>query len=73
MRFKNLLGLVFILALVFITIGDRVLPAPLNQASRDTRTSLNQFLIGLFPDWEPKNPNRRTEEEVEQLEQGQSQ
>ena len=69
MRFKNLLGPLFILALLFITLGDRVLPAPLDDASRNTRTSINQFLIGLFPDWNPTNPNERTEKEVEQLEQ----
>lgn len=69
MRFKNFIGPLLILALLFITLGDRVLPAPLNEVSRNTRTSINKFLVGLFPDWHPTNPNERTEKEVEQLEQ----
>lgn len=67
MRSQNLIGIVLVLALLFITVGDRVLPAPLNQASRNTRTSINQFLVGLFPNWEPKNPNQRTRDAVEDL------
>ncbi|HBL15078.1 MAG TPA: hypothetical protein DD379_27535 [Cyanobacteria bacterium UBA11162] len=68
MRFKNLLTFGLILALLFITIGDRVLPKPLNEISYNTRTNINQFLIGLFPNWHPKNPNDRTRDAVEQLE-----
>jgi hypothetical protein len=73
MRFNNLLTLAFILTLLFISIGDRILPSPLNDASRNTRVSINNFLVGLFPDRKPKDPNRRTKEAIDQLNQGNGQ
>ncbi len=73
MRFKNLFTLALILGLLFITLGDRILPQPLNDASRNTRTSINQFLIGLFPNWQPKNPNQRTKDAADRLEKGDNQ
>ena len=58
-----------ILFLLFVTLGDRILPKPLSTASVQTRTSLNNFFIGLFPQKGPKlNPNERTEKAVEQEE-----
>ena len=70
MRSKNLVTVAVILGLIFITIGDRILPPPLNAASFNTRTSINQFLISLFPNWHPTNPNDRTRKAVDQLEPG---
>ncbi|MEC4983974.1 MAG: hypothetical protein SAJ37_11210 [Oscillatoria sp. PMC 1068.18] len=67
MRSKNLLTIIGILALLFIGIGDTVLPGSLGEASKNTRQSINQFIIGLFPDKEFTNPNERTEEAVEEV------
>ena len=58
-----------LLFLLFVTLGDRILPKPLSTASVQTRTSLNNFFIGLFPQRVPKlNPNERTEKALEQEE-----
>lgn len=55
-----------ILFLLFVALGDKVLPKPLSTASVQTRTSLNNFFVGLFPKKEPKlNPYERTEKEIE--------
>ncbi len=70
MRFKTLFNLGLISFLVFVTLGDRFLPKPLNDASRQTRTSINQFLIGIFPDKKFKNPYERTEKAIEEHEKG---
>ncbi len=39
-----------ILTIIFISAGDSFLPQPLASASYKTRTQLNEFLIGMFPD-----------------------
>ena len=70
MRAKSLLTIIAILFLLFISIGDRILPQPLSDASRNTRTQINDFLFSLFPKKELKNPHRRTEETIKQVEQG---
>lgn len=65
--------IVLVVFLVFVSLGDRFLPDPLGKASTKTRTALNQFVLGLLPDWEPKtDPYGRTEEALEQEEQGTS-
>jgi hypothetical protein len=62
---------IILFALLFITLGDRILPQPLSGASFKTRTTLNQFVVGLFPGWKPKtNPYERTEKAVKQQEEG---
>jgi len=71
MRPQTTLTMLFFLALLFILIGDRLLPEPLSAVSQNTRTSINQFLIGLFPEREPTDPYQRTEEAIKQQEQGQ--
>jgi hypothetical protein len=73
MRPQGVITIFAILGLLFITVGDRVLPEPLSTASVKTRTNINQYLIGLFPDWKPKDPNQRTKEAIEQQEQQQQQ
>ncbi|MGQ4646758.1 hypothetical protein [Lyngbya aestuarii] len=70
-RPKTTVTMLLFLALLFILIGDRLLPEPLGTVSQNTRTSINQFLIGLFPEREPKDPYQRTEEAIKQQEQGQ--
>lgn len=69
MRPQTAITIGTILALLFITVGDRVLPEPLASASTNTRTNINQFLVGLFPDGKTKDLNQRTKEAVEQQEQ----
>ena len=57
--------------LVFVFFGDRFLPEPLGPASLQTRTSLNQALMGLIPNWRPKTkPYERTEEAIEKEYEG---
>ncbi|MBF2015431.1 MAG: hypothetical protein IGS23_09585 [Rivularia sp. T60_A2020_040] len=70
--FKNpsiiLLLLVFVL---FVGIGDRVLPEPMKSASFNTRTTINKNLLGLFPTWKSKlKPHERTNKAIENTEQG---
>ncbi|MTJ49503.1 hypothetical protein [Dolichospermum sp. UHCC 0259] len=56
--------------ILFITLGDKVLPGELGKSSTQTRIALNNFAINLFPTIKrPKNPNARTEKELEQVEQ----
>ena len=63
--------LLTILFLLFVFLGDRVLPEPLGPASLKTRTSLNQAMMGLIPNWKPKTkPYQRTEEAIEKEYQG---
>jgi hypothetical protein len=61
------LSLIFVI--FFISVGDRILPSPLSDYSRNTRNGINQFIIGLFPDNKVNNPHRRTEDAVDKLEQ----
>ncbi|WP_231939923.1 hypothetical protein [Dolichospermum compactum] len=51
-------------------MGDKVLPGELGKSSAQTRIALNNFALNLFPTIKrPKNPNARTDEELEQVEQ----
>ncbi|MBD2002809.1 hypothetical protein NDI37_26975 [Funiculus sociatus GB2-A5] len=61
---------VIILALVFVGFGDKFLPKPLSTASYNTRTTLNNSLLGIFPSKKPRNPYERTEKAIEQEEKG---
>lgn len=56
---------IFVIFLIFVSLGDKFLPEPLKGASVSTRTNINQFLVGLFPTKKFKNPNQRTEEAVD--------
>jgi hypothetical protein len=46
-------------ALIYITLGDAFLPHPYNINSKEVRSNINEYLIGLFPaqklDNSPKN------------------
>ena len=70
MRFKTLFKLGLISFLVFVTVGDRFLPKPLNDASRQTRTSINQFLINMFPDTEFESRSEKIQKAIEEQEKG---
>ncbi len=56
--------------ILFVTVGDKVLPGALGKYSIQTRIALNNFALNLFPTVKrPKNPNARTEKQLEELEQ----
>ena len=66
---KSITTIVIILALLFVFVGDRFLPKPLNTASVQSRVSLNNFMVGLFPAWKPKTkPYERTEKAIDKVE-----
>ncbi len=63
---KGNFALFIILLLIFIGFGDSFLPKPLNNASLQTRTAINNLVLGMFPTWEPKvKPHQRTEKAIE--------
>ena len=56
--------------ILFITLGDKVLPGALGKSSTQTRIALNNFAIDLFSNIKrPKNPNTRTDKALKDLEQ----
>ncbi|MEA5549670.1 hypothetical protein VB713_01515 [Anabaena cylindrica UHCC 0172] len=66
---KRYMPLILIGFLLFVAGGDQVLPGALGKASTQTRTAMNNFVINLFPSWQPKTkPYERTEKEIEKLE-----
>jgi hypothetical protein len=68
---KATVPLVLILGLLFITLGDRILPQPLKGISLQIRNSLNTFMIGLVPNSKPKvNTYERTEKALEETQGG---
>jgi len=69
MRSKGNILILLILFLLFVTLGDRIPFKPVSNASLQTRTTLNNFMVGLFPKRQPKNPNDRTKKAIEQQEQ----
>jgi hypothetical protein len=62
---KANMTVLFILGLIFVGFGDSFLPKPLSIASYQTRTTINNFVIGMFPAWKPKtDPYKRTKEAI---------
>ncbi|BAY12497.1 hypothetical protein [Calothrix sp. NIES-2098] len=60
-----------LLFLIFVGFGDSFLPKPLSTASLQTRTTINQFFVGLFPSWQPSTrPYDRTERALDEIEKG---
>jgi hypothetical protein len=58
--------LIVLVAVLYISLGDKVLPGALGETSAKTRQSINNFLIGLVPGWEPSvDPYQRTEDAIE--------
>lgn len=68
MKIKNLITLCLILFLIYVTVGDILLPSPYNAKSKQIRQDINQLFIGLFPKKEFKNIKRKknTWEKIEQ-------
>ena len=56
-----------IVGLLFIGIGDIFLPQPLSNISSKTRSSVNGFLMGLFPDKKPINPYEQTDKLLQEV------
>jgi hypothetical protein len=53
---------------LFVAGGDQVFPGGVGKASTQIRTTVNNFLIGVFPTWQPKTkPYDRTEQELQEL------
>lgn len=67
---SNVFMIPLVLLLVFIGFGDKFLPNPLSNASVQTRTTLNKWIVGLFPqrDGDVINPNKEREAQIEQME-----
>jgi hypothetical protein len=64
------IALFLLIIAIFIGFGDKFLPKPLSTVSLQTRNSLNQTIVGLFPSWRPKTkPNQRTEDAIKRQEQ----
>ena len=68
---QSLITTTIVLSILFVTIGDRVLPSPLKEASQNTRTRLNGILLSLFPEIKVDHGynNRRNDQIIEQIEQ----
>ena len=64
---KPLLGIMLIGGVIFVGIGDKFLPKPLNTYSLNTRNAINQKLMSLTPSPKIKKPSAEREKQVEQL------
>ncbi len=68
-RHRSKFSLLLIAALMFMLVGDR-LPEPVGSFSTQAKQSINGFVIGLFPSWNPNlNPNERTESQLKKAEE----
>ena len=77
LTFKDALGSFFglflklfpVIAVIFISTGDKFLPSPLSDYSLQTRTNINNFLLGLFPkDVDNRYNNKKNDEIIKQME-----
>jgi hypothetical protein len=69
MNVKTLAIPIVLLAVAFIGFGDRILPSPLNTLSFNTRTAINNTLMGLSPQLKPQKPDAAMEKAVNGLPQ----
>lgn len=67
MRPKTFVTGLLVIGVIFVAVGDRFLPQPLSGASQNTRTSLNQFMIGLFPQSKLKQTIKQRNQETRNL------
>ncbi len=68
---KSSIVLISLVLLIFIGIGDRILPEPMKSASLNARTTINKNLMGLFPTRKSKlKPHERTRKAIEETEKG---
>ncbi|MEA5508939.1 hypothetical protein VB715_04105 [Crocosphaera sp. UHCC 0190] len=66
---KKLGTIIFVVGLIFIGMGDSFLPKPLSTISRQTRTSINQSLLGLMPNPKIRKPSEQHDAEVTEMEE----
>jgi hypothetical protein len=67
---KTISAILILLGMLFVGWGDRLgLPQPISDASTQVRVSINNLFLGLFPSRSPKDPNKRTEDAVKDLDQ----
>ena len=65
---RSQLTLPFILLLLYIGMGD-LLPGPLGKFSLQTRSHIDNWIVGLVPQWKPKvNPYQRTQDQLQKTE-----
>lgn len=70
MRSKFPVAFILLVGLVYVGFGDQFLPPAIGRSSFQIRATINNALVGMFPSWRPKtNPNQRTEDAVQNLEQ----
>lgn len=59
--------IIVLVAVLYISLGDKILPGVLGETSTKARQVINQFVIGLVPSWKPSvDPYKRTEDALEQ-------
>lgn len=63
--FKTLLTFSIIGGVIFISLGDKFLPKPLNTYSAITRNTINKKLLGFMPDPKLKKPSADREKQAE--------
>ena len=67
---SNFIVLLLLFA-IFVGIGDSFLPEPMKSASLNTRKTINEKLVGLFPNRRSKlQPHERTRKAIEEAEKG---
>ena len=67
---KSTIPILLFLFLLFVAVGEYIPFKPVSSASVQTKNTLNQFVMGLFPSKRPRNPYERTEKAIEKEEQG---
>ncbi len=69
---KPTIILLLLFCVLFVAIGDSVLPEPMKSASFNTRKTINKHLTGLFPTRKSKlKPHERTRKAIEEAEKSQ--
>ncbi len=66
MKLSGLLKLCLVLSVLYITLGDFLLPQPYSHNSKQVRENINEFLVGLFPEGE-LTKLKRTQTTMESL------
>jgi hypothetical protein len=68
---KRYMPLIILGFLLFVGVGDQVLPGNLGTASTQTRTAMNDFFANMFTSWRPKTqPYERTERQLREVQKG---
>jgi hypothetical protein len=69
---KKPFGWVLLFTLVYIGFGDQFLPKPLGQYSFQIRSTIDNQLVAVFPNWQPQSQTKgQTQEVIKYLEKPQ--